>query len=256
MFGGMSTQNQPLNQSAQQGGLQIRTLDAIKGTTRFSDLAPDLQNEIQALDNQIQYHISNANKCREIMPQTSERVASLAPDVAYIEQYLNTSELGIDNDSKSVAQLNAVTKKDQEEAALNGRAIENYKLPQQYHYGNRVNPAATKSSPSTDEADDHSKPVDLVTYFSNRTENLSNTLDVYQRQIREIEGHLRHMEAGTVEKAQQLTGSRSGVRDQRRELVDALQAIERAILESAKKVGQTRDLVTQQTMGSVGGSML
>jgi len=64
------------------------------------------------------------------------------------------------------------------------------------------------------------------------------------------------MEAGTLEKAQQLTGSRSAPRDQRRELVEALKAIEGAILDSAKKVGQVRDEVTKQTLGNVGTTLL
>jgi hypothetical protein len=79
---------------------------------------------------------------------------------------------------------------------------------------------------------------------------------VYQRQIREIEAHLRTMEAGTVEKAQQLAGSRSAPRDQRRELVEALKGMEGAIIESAKKVGQVRDEVTKQTLGNVGAALV
>jgi nucleoporin p58/p45 len=247
------------NQSTNQT-LQVKTVDSIKGTTRFKDLHPDIQSEIQKLDDIFSGHMSNAGRIREILPQQGERVASLAPDVAFIEQNLSTVELGLDNDSANIAHLRELVKKDAEDATLSFRVITNLQLPTQFRYGNPTNltHSTTKPSPgsSSTEDDDLNKPVDLVSYFSKRTDDLSKTLDLYQRQIREIEAHLRTMEQGTLEKAQQLTGNRSSIRDQRRELVEALRAIEGAILESAKKVGQTRDLVTQQTLGSVGGAVL
>lgn len=259
LFGGMASQN-PLGGQSTQNALQVNSLDSIKGTTRFSDLHPDLQSEIQRLDDEFQHHISNANKVRETLPQQGEKVASVAPDVAYIEQFLSTVELGLDNDSANIHHLKDIVKKDVEDAQLSFRAITNLGLPTQFHYANRsnLNVSTAKPAPTTsaDEDDDPTKPVDLVTYFSKRTDDLSRTLELYQRQIREIEAHLRTMEAGTVEKAQQLTGHRNGIRDQRRELVEALKAIEGAILDSAKKVGQTRDMVTQQTLGSVGATVL
>lgn len=255
----MASQN-PLGGQSTQNALQVNSLDSIKGTTRFSDLHPDLQSEIQRLDDEFQHHISNANKVRETLPQQGEKVASVAPDVAYIEQFLSTVELGLDNDSANIHHLKDIVKKDVEDAQLSFRAITNLGLPTQFHYANRsnLNVSTAKPAPTTsaDEDDDPTKPVDLVTYFSKRTDDLSRTLELYQRQIREIEAHLRTMEAGTVEKAQQLTGHRNGIRDQRRELVEALKAIEGAILDSAKKVGQTRDMVTQQTLGSVGATVL
>lgn len=257
MFGGTASN---LGQSTQQG-IQIKTIDSIKGTTRFSDLHPDLQAIIKELDDRFQHHISNAGKIREILPGHGDQVATLGPDVAYIEQFLATVELSLDNDSSSVSHLKELSTKDIADAGLTLRAIENVKLPERFWYGNHptnLTASTTRPAPTTsaDGEDDPTKPIDLISYFSKRTDDLGSTLDLYQRQIREIEAHLRTMEAGTVEKAQQLTGSRNGIRDQRRELVEALKAIEGAILDSAKKVGQTRDLVTQQTLGSVGGALL
>lgn len=256
LFGGMASQNKPFGNSQQP--IQIQTMDAIKGTTRFGELHPDIQAEIQKLDDEFQYHMSNANKCKETMNMQGQMIELVAPDVTLVEERLSTVETGLENDSASIAQLKELVKKDVDDASLNFRAIENHKLPPQYHYGNRtrLNTSTASASPGTslDQSDDPSKPVDLVGYFSKRTNEMATTLDVYQRQIREIEAHLRTMEAGTVEKAQQLSGSRNGARDQRRELVEAMRAIEGAILDAAKKVGQTRDLVVQQTLGGVGGA--
>ena len=249
-----------MNQSTAQRGVQINSLDAAKGHTRFHELHPDLQAMIQSIDDKFQGQMSNAGRIREILPGQGDKVASIEPDVNYVEQFLSTVELGLDNDSANIAQLKELVKKDADDASLSFRAITNHALPQQFHYRNaNLTASTTKSKTSAaaaDSDDDPTKPVDLVSYFSKRSDELSTTLDVYQRQIREIEAHLRTMEAGTLEKAHQLAGSRSGVRDQRRELVDALKAMEGAILECAKKVGQTRDVVTQRTLGSVGGTVL
>ncbi|KAJ4339836.1 Nucleoporin nup49/NSP49 (Nuclear pore protein nup49/NSP49) [Ascochyta clinopodiicola] len=234
-------------------------LESLRGTTRFNDLAPELQAQIQAFDEGIQRKIGYCNQIRETLPNSEAEIATIAPDVAYIETFLSTVEVGLDNDSANIAHLRELVNKDAADATLSFRAIENQRLPAQFHYRNGTNLTASSTKPPATAAlddDDPTKPVDLMGYFNRRTGELGRTLDVYQKQIREIEGHLRTMEAGTLEKAQQLTGSRSAPRDQRRELVEALKAIEGAILDSAKKVGQVRDEVTKQTLGTVGATLL
>jgi nucleoporin p58/p45 len=267
LFGGMNNQSRaaPLGGSMLGGstmgaGAQQpvqMTLESMRGTTRFNDLHPELQNLIQQFDEGIQRKISYCNQIRETLPSSEQDIATIAPDVAYIETYLSTVETGLDNDSTNIAHLKDVVKKDAADATLSFRAIENQRLPAQFHYRNNLTASSAKT-PATSalDDDDATKPVDLMNYFNRRTDDLGRTLSVYQQQIREIEAHLRTMEAGTVEKAQQLTGSRSAPRDQRRELVEALKAIEGAILDSAKKVGQVRDEVTTQTLGNVGAALL
>jgi nucleoporin p58/p45 len=253
---GSTQQPQQQQQNSLFGGM---TLDSIRGTTRFNDLHPELQTLIQQFDQGIQRKINYCNQIRETLPSSEKDIATIAPDVAYIETFLSTVETGLDNDSTNIAHLKDVVKKDAADATLSFRAIENQRLPAQFHYRNSANLTASSAKVPTASAlddDDSTKPVDLMNYFDRRTDDLGRTLHVYQHQIREIEAHLRTMEAGTVEKAQQLTGSRSAPRDQRRELVEALKAIEIAILDSAKKVGQVRDEVTKQTLGNVGAALL
>jgi hypothetical protein len=257
LFGSMNNQSRPTPLGGGLGTSQLgagaqqpvqTTLDNIKGTTRFNDLHPDLQNLIQQFDEGIQRKVNYCNEIRETLPGSGTDVASVAPDVALLESILSTIETGLDNDSRSIAHLKDVVKKDASDAALSFRAIENQRLPAQFHYRNSANLSSSTKTPATStlDDDDPTKPVDLMNYFNRRTDDLGRTLDVYQGQIREIEAHLRTMEAGTIEKAQQLTGSRSAPRDQRRELVDALKAIEGAILESARKVGKVRDDVNKR----------
>ncbi|KAL5114804.1 Nucleoporin nup49/NSP49 (Nuclear pore protein nup49/NSP49) [Pleosporales sp. CAS-2024a] len=269
LFGGINTQNRAASLggsvlgasqmgSAAQQPVQM-TLESMRGTTRFNDLHPELQMLIQQFDDGIQRKINYCNQIREALPTSEQDIATIAPDVAYIENYLSTVETGLDNDSANIAYLKDTVKKDAADATLSFRAIENQRLPAQFHYRNNNNLTASSAKTPAASAlddDDPTKPVDLMNYFNRRTDDLARTLSIYQQQIREIEAHLRTMEAGTVEKAQQLTGSRSAPRDQRRELVEALKAIEGAILDSAKKVGQVRDEVTKQTLGNVGAALL
>ena len=47
---------------------------------------------------------------------TESDIATIAPDVAYIETFLSTVEVGLDNDSANVAHLKGLVKKDAEDA--------------------------------------------------------------------------------------------------------------------------------------------
>lgn len=263
MFPNLQSQNKPLgglggpglSMSAAQA-VQIQAADSIKGTTRFNDLSSEFQQQIVQVEEAIQKRINNAHTTRGTLPQHIEQVGTVAPDVAYVEKLLSTVELGLDNDSANIAHVKAQVKKDAEDATLSFRAIENQALPPQFRYGNASNLStstakAAASSGALDD-DDPTKPVDLLAYFDRRTDAHAATLALYQRQIREIESHLRTMEAGTMEKAQQLTGSRSSSHDQRQQLVEALKAIEGAILQSASKVGKVRDEVNKHIMGDAG----
>lgn len=257
LFGGMASQNKPLGQMNSSQVIQMNDISQLKGTSRINELHPDIQKEIFALDDVFQAKIEQINKIRESIPEHVAVMQTIKPDVAIIENILSTVELGLENDSANIDHLKTLVSKDADEATLSFRAIENQALPAQFRYGNNSTLSASAAKPSTtsslDDNDDPTKPVDLISYFDRRTNDLGRTLDTYQRQIREIELHLRTMEAGTHEKAQQLMGARNKSLDDRQQLVEALRAIEAAIVDSAKKVGKVRDDVTKQTLGAGAG---
>ncbi|KAF1972174.1 hypothetical protein BU23DRAFT_555414 [Bimuria novae-zelandiae CBS 107.79] len=244
LFGGMNTQqNNPLGSS---NVLQMNDVSQIKGTHRIGDLHPEIQKQIYQMDELIAMKQVIANRVRETYPGHATSLETIAPDVAYVENKLATVQLGLENDAASIAQLDAIVAKDRQDGELAFRAIINQTLPAQFQYGN---PANLSASTKKVDADETSKPVDLVEYFNRRTDDLGKTLETYQAQIREIELHLRTMEAGTFEKQQQLMGARNKQMDDRQQLVEALRAIEAAIVDSAKKVGRVRDQVTTFTLG-------
>lgn len=248
MFGGMNSQQaNPLGNSQ---ALQMSDLSQIKGTHRLNDIHPELRKQVEALDDAFQLKIDRINKVRETYPGHIRSLETIAPDVEYVEKKLSTVQLALENDAANISQLDGTVKKDQTDAELAFRAIINQALPQQFRYGNPSNLSASAAAkPTGVENDETTKPVDLIGYFNRRTDDLGKTLDTYQTQIREIEMHLRTMEAGTYEKTQQLMGARNKQTDDRQQLVEALRAIEAAIMESAKKVGKVRDEVTRHTLG-------
>ncbi|KAJ4296855.1 Nucleoporin nup49/NSP49 (Nuclear pore protein nup49/NSP49) [Kalmusia sp. IMI 367209] len=265
LFGGMASQNKPLGGLGQSSNLgtsqaiQMNDVAQLKGTSRINELHPDIQKQIFGLDDVFQAKIDKINEVREALPGHINILQTITPDVAIVEKLLSTVELGLENDSTNIAHLKTLVNKDAEDATLSFRAIENQALPAQFRYGNSTLSASTAKPATTsslDDSDDPTKPVDLIGYFDRRTDDLGRTLETYQRQIREIELHLRTMEAGTHEKAQQLMGTRNKTLDDRQQLVEALRAIEAAIVDSAKKVGKVRDEVTKQTLGGVGVGML
>lgn len=235
----------------------------IRGTTRFSDLHESLQSQIEDIDKFIQQQINFCTQCSGMLPKHSASVTSIPPDVEFLEGRVATVELAIDNDITTVGRLKDICRKDADDASLSFRAIENLKLPQQFHYAGMTGLGSTPSAPPRSSAilsgandDSSGKPVDLVGYFSKRADGLGDTLDEYGRQIREIEAHLRTVEAGAMQRTEELMMARGGDavsgRDQQRELVGALKAIEGAILQVAGKVGSVREMVVEETVGAGG----
>lgn len=265
LFGSMAPQNNALGglgQSSHLGAsqvIQMNDLSQIKGTTRLSDLHPDIQKQVFGLDDAIQAKIDTVNKMRETYPGHIQKLETIAPDVEYVEKKLATVALGLENDAANIAHMKTMVDHDANDAELSFRAIVNQALPAQFRYGNPSNLSASTTKPATAsslENDDPTKPVDLIAYFNRRTDDLGKTLQTYQSQIREIEMHLKTMEVGALEKTQQLSGARNRSLDDRQQLVEALRAIESAIVDSAKKVGKVRDDVTKHTLGGAGAPLL
>lgn len=223
------------------------------------------------MDDYIQKEINRATKVRAAMPAQGERVSYLPPDVDFLQGRLDAVELALDNDSAAVARLKELVKHDADDALLSFRAIENLKLPAQFHYttggmgGTTGAGAAAGAGAVTFDGSasaDENAPVDLVAYFSGKSDALAKTLTTYQRQITEIEAHLRTVEAGAMQRLEHLMARRNQIGAMgngdgggsesgrgRRELVDTLNAIESAILGVAGRVGEAREKVLEVTLG-------
>ncbi|KAF2816193.1 uncharacterized protein BDZ99DRAFT_542490 [Mytilinidion resinicola] len=280
LFGGMAPQNTQTNtlggglgqfgQSQTQptasfsqhtgAGLGIEDATRIRGTTQFTDLKVALQNEIATIEQSIQDHITWARKNTESLAAHGAHVAQLPPDVAYVQEKFKTMELAMDNDVVALDHVKQTQKKDEQDVQLLQRAIQNMALPQHYHYAsmrglNAANASISAAAAAGDDDDQYGKPVDLVAYFSQRGEVLDATLTQYNKQIREIEAHLRTVESGAVQRERELMAQAQGGSprgNEKQELFDALKAIEGAIFQVASKVGTAREMVVKETLGAVG----
>lgn len=201
------------------------------------------------------------------MPAHSENVASLPPDVDYIKQRLDTTELALDNDSSAIEQMKAVVRKDAQNAKLSFRAIENLKLPQQFHYtgmswyggaSGGVTQGASRSAAVASSGEEGS-PQDIVDFFSSEADQFQKTLDTYTRNVSEIEAHLRTLEVNVAQQSQQVLfrrGTDGGMRtreEQVRELAAVLNEFEGAIVGVAERIGGLREGTSEVVEKGKGG---
>lgn len=240
------------NQQSQQQTVPGVKIDVsnVRGTTRFNDLHEELQKQIEQIDAFIQQQISFKEQCDALMPAHDQNLSSVPADVEFIKNELENLELTLDNDSRDINALKGVVQKDAENARVSFRAIDNLKLPQQFHYaGMWQNASAVSRVPELPSLDGTGQPANLVSFFSDSASEMSKTLEGYKQNITEIESHLRTLESSTVTQTQQTMfqrGKDGGARsyeDQMRELIAVLREFEAGILSVASRVGGVREQV-------------
>lgn len=230
-------------------------LSNLRPTTRFNDLHDDLKKQIEAIDAFIRQQESYSSQCEALLPNHSTNVDSLKPDVEFITGKIETVELALENDSRTIESAKALVKRDATDLMRCARVTENLTLPSQYHYGPTVTAARSRSAPSSGD-DDYD--VDLVGYFMRQADAMQSTLNTYTSNLAEIESHLRVIEFSTIQQAQQIAAQRTGSRasngqDTVRELADTLRGFENGILGAAGLIGSCREGVNELVLGRIGG---
>jgi len=233
----------------------------IRGTTRFNDLHEELQKQIETIDNFIQTQMHFKAECDSVQPKIESQSLYIPNDVDFVTRKLDTMQHALENDAAAIDGVRKSVKKDAADARLSFRAIDNLKLPQQYHYTGLWNvPAVSQSAgpklPGDD--DDEGGGTDLVSYFEAQAEEMGKTLEGYRRSVQDIEAHLKGVETNTVQQMQQLAftkgrdGGQRSAEDQVRELAAVLREFENGIMAVAGKVGGAREGVTELIVGGVG----
>lgn len=221
----------------------------MRGTTRFNDLHEDLQKQIENIDKIITAQQALSADCEAIMPSHESQLLCIPTDVDFLQRKLIGVESSLETDAEAVALVGNLVKSDAEHAKLSFRAIDNLKLPPQYHHqGNWIGKSA---SVSTSSQQDPSNSQDLVSYFSQTADEMSATLQKYQSHISEIEQHLRTVEAATIIQAQQMNGQGfgDGVDEQKRELAAVLREFEAGIRGVAGVIAETREGMQRLQLG-------
>lgn len=227
----------------------------LKGTTRFNDLHEDLQKQIENIDKIILAQQALSGECEAIMPSHESQLSSIPTDVDFLTRKLIGVESSLETDAEAVALVGNLVKSDAEHAKLSFKAIDNLKLPQQYHHqGNWIGKSSSVAKSS--QGQDSSDPQDLVSYFSQTGDEMSATLSRYQNHIGEIEQHLRTVEAATMMQAQQMNSKGFGddVDDKKRELAAVLREFEAGIRGVASEVAETREEMQRLQLGGFADS--
>ncbi|RFU32900.1 hypothetical protein B7463_g3463, partial [Scytalidium lignicola] len=277
LFGGLGKQNQPASQpttlfggSTLGGGLtmgqstnqQNQTVPGvridtanIRSTTRFNDLHEDLQKEIIAIDDMIQGQIKLNNECEAIIPSHGSQLSNIPNDVDFVTRKITGVENALESDAEAIAHLRNLVKADAENAKLSFKAIDNLKLPPQYH---NTGIWSTKSTTPGGQSSVEAESQNLVGLFSTAADELSTTLAKYQSNITEIEQHLRIVEANSAQQINTLISRRSGGANGQenpvQELADTLREFEQSILGVASDVGALREGVQSLRLGGFVGN--
>lgn len=239
------------NQAQTVPGVRI-DLSNIRSTTRFNDLHDDLQKEITNMDNIIQTQIQLKNDIDAIIPSHGSQLAAVAPDVDFVQRKSAGVEDALESDAQAIAQVRNLIKSDAEAAKLSFRVIDNLKLPLQFHNTGIWSGKSANADPrSTSNGEEGAQ--DLVGFFSKTADEMSATLERYQKNITEIELHLRGVEASSGQQLSAMiarrNGGSGGQENPIQELADTLTAFEQSILGVAGKVGETREGVHQLQLG-------
>ncbi|KAK0119855.1 hypothetical protein ONS95_011285 [Cadophora gregata] len=260
MFGSTLGSGLSLGQNSTQQqtvpGVRI-DVSQLRGTTRFNDLHDDLQKQIKLFDDVIQQQIQLKNDCDAIMPAHNNQLAQVPHDVEFVRRKRIGVENAQDSDAQAISIVQKLIKVDAEHAKLSFKAIDNLKLPPQYHNTGvwSGNPAANDSrAQENGDAD----AQDIVSFFNQTADELASTLSTYQKHIFEIEQHLRSVEANSAQQINALVAKRNGTstgqEDARSELIAVLNDFEQGMIAVASKVGGARESLQSLQLDGFGES--
>lgn len=252
--GGLSL-GQSTNQQQTIPGVRF-DLSNVRGTTRFNDLQEDLQKEINKFDDFIQAQIQLKNECDAIMTAHDSQLAQVPTDVEFCRRKLIGVENAADSDVQAISLAQKLVKTDAESAKLSFKAIDNLKLPPQYHNSNIWSSKSAVSSSQTQTNGD-AEAQDIVSFFSLTADEIASTLSSYEKHMIEIEQHLRNVEASSVSQQSEFLARKNGASlgqdDPIEQLTGALMEFESSLLGVASRVGGAREGLQSLQLGKFTG---
>ncbi|KAL2267890.1 hypothetical protein VTJ83DRAFT_5167 [Remersonia thermophila] len=255
--------------AAQQGqavaGVRI-DLSNLKSTTRFNDLQESLQKEIAQIDEAIQKCIKEKEAIDAFLPSHGEQLSTIPTDVSFVSRKSEGAHSALSSDIVAIDQLRELVKQDADHARLSFKAIDNLKLPSQYHQaglwskaGGGVGVGGTGAgaggagSAGGAAAADAQSNTDLIGFFSRTADEMEDMMRKFEKNLTEIEVHLHGVQGGMLEQMQRVAAARSkgssgpgAAADERvAELAAVLRDFEESILRVAGVVGTVKEDVTE-----------
>ncbi|KAI9675242.1 MAG: hypothetical protein M1822_008979 [Bathelium mastoideum] len=245
-------------------------LSQIRGTTRFNDLHSDLQAAIERIDTFIAQQISYAEQCAQLLPAHADSIAYLPNDVQFVQARLDGVEAALDADARAVANLKTAADGTNEHAKRAFRALENLRLPAQFHYSgawpahyahHHHHQGRLPRGAPVDAAEEAAASTDLLGYFEGVVGDMEGLLKTYGGNMREVEEHLKTVEQSAIRQTEELIARKGRERargekegsdekdENLRELVTVLREFEHGILNVAGNVGACREQVQELMLG-------
>jgi len=228
-------------------------LSNIKSTTRFNDLTEALQQEIAKIDEEIQKCIRDKEAVDAFLPAHGEQLAAIPTDVNFVTRKSEGAHNALSSDILAIDQLRELVKQDADNARLSFKAIDNLKLPMQYHqaglWSKQMGGAGTAGASGASADADGQSNADLISYFSKTADEMEEMMKKFEKTITEIEAHLTGVEAHAMAMqnvaAQSRNAAQGGVDERVYELAAVLREFEESILKVAGVVGGVKEGVTE-----------
>lgn len=244
-LGGLQMGQSQAPQQQQQTVPAVRVdQSSIRITTRYNDLHEQVQREIEQMDDLITGVIKRATECAAILPAHGDQLELIPDNVEFLQRKMIGVSANLDADIQTVSSVGKQVHVDAENAKLSFEAIENLKLPAQYHQAmwNSTKP----TSPSAKE-----EPArDIVSLFDQTADEMEKTHKNNVEKMTEIEQYLRGLE-GQIMRAGANIGGRGQESDDTALVVGALRDFEGGILNVANHVGDARERLNQLQQGPV-----
>jgi len=245
------TMGQSTNQQPQVvPGVRI-DVSNIRSTTRFNDLQEDLQKQIAMIDEGIQKCIRDKEAVEAFLPAHGEQLAAIPVDVSFVSRKSDGAHAALSGDIAAINQLRDLVKSDADNARLSFKAVDNLKLPTQYHQAGLWSTRGQQSTAGTGSADaDAESNSDLISFFSQTANEMDHMMKKFENNLGEIEVHLHGVQSNMLEQLQRVTaqsknGVQGGVDDRVIELAAVLRDFEESILKVAGVVGGIKEGVTE-----------
>lgn len=224
-------------------------LGNLKGTTRFNDLQEDLQKIIEQADNFIAEQVRRKEEVDSFMSGHREMLESIPNDVTFVTKKCDGARNALESAAQSIEAARVLVNQDADHARLSFRAIDNLKLPQQYHTTGFWSPRQQASGNANAETDGQ----DLVGFFSRTADEMAEQMKKYEGNLTAIEEHMHGVSDSLVDQLQRIMAAKNGTSssadEKIQELVAVLRDFEQGILKVASNVGSIKETVTQLQLG-------
>ncbi|KAJ5811364.1 hypothetical protein N7474_007665 [Penicillium riverlandense] len=285
LFGNQSTTQgaqQPLQQSAAATGTVVPGVKVdvsnLLPTTKFESCADEIRNHIEIIDNYILNQMKVCHEVADMLPTIEKQGNTIPNDVEFVQGKLETMQHALENDASDIDQLRNLVTRDAAEAQVAFRAVDTLKLPLQYQSAGggwwsaqdqkvpdrqslRSTRKNTLALPDDVEGDStatsvNGVPVNLVDYFSQRSDEMGTVLERYKGNLKEIEDHLHGVELTLNRQINEFVSSKSRdgaststPKSSINELAAVLGDVEAGILGVAARLGSVSERVQEVTWG-------